>query len=396
MKYIIDDNYKINNKKAINKKKMIITIGVLILIIAIIVIASLYIANRNFREFFDVYIFRKSITENTSSYIELNTESNIYTYAYDKYIAILDKNVLGLYSSNGNKEHEIKTEISTPLFKSNNKYLAIAEKDKQKIYFISGQNIVWQKDLEGNISRIYVNQNGYTSVVLTGTIHKTVVMTFNPEGKELFKTFLAATRAVDIAISNDNKYLAIAEIDTSGTLIQSNIKIISFETAQKTPSDAIIYTYKADADELIISLKYQDNNKLICMYNDSIHSISEQKDEVLLKFSENKVNMADIKLKENFVKIVEKTTGLFSTETTAQIVNTSNKSEKTYILDSSVKNLYTNENVIAINLGSEVHFIDTNGWLIKKYVSSQEIKDIVICDNLAGIIYKDKVEFISF
>ena len=36
-----------------------------------------------------------------------------------------------------------------------------------------------------------------------------------------------------------------------------------------------------------------------------------------------------------------------------------------------------------------------NGWLIKKYTSTREIKDIVICDNLAGIIYKDKIELVN-
>ncbi len=36
-----------------------------------------------------------------------------------------------------------------------------------------------------------------------------------------------------------------------------------------------------------------------------------------------------------------------------------------------------------------------NGWLIKKYNSAQDIKNIVLTDNLAGIVYRDKIEFIS-
>lgn len=45
----------------------------------------------------------------------------------------------------------------------------------------------------------------------------------------MFKTYLSSSKAVDVAISNDNKHLAIAEVDTSGTIIQSSIKIISIE-----------------------------------------------------------------------------------------------------------------------------------------------------------------------
>lgn len=49
-------------------------------------------------------------------------------------------------------------------------------------------------------------------------------------------------------------------------------------------------------------------------------------------------------------------------------------------------------NNIALNLGSRIDFINTNGWLVKKYISEKEIQDIVIAEKVAGIIYKDKVE----
>jgi len=46
-------------------------------------------------------------------------------------------------------------------------------------------------------------------------------------------------------------------------------------------------------------------------------------------------------------------------------------------------------------MGSEVHFVNTNGWLAKKYISTQEIKDVVIGSGIAGIVYKDKIEIIN-
>ena len=94
-------------------------------------------------------------------------------------------------------------------------------------------------------------------MILSGTSYKTVIVTFNPEGKELFKTYLSTTDTVAVQISNDNKYLAIAEVDTTGTVIQSNIKIISIEKAQTEPSNSIIYTYKAEPNSMIVNIKYQ-------------------------------------------------------------------------------------------------------------------------------------------
>ena len=51
--------------------------------------------------------------------------------------------------------------------------------------------------------------------------------------------------------------------------------------------------------------------------------------------------------------------------------------------------------MIALNLGSEVDFVNTSGWLAKKYIANQEITNIVISNSIAGIIYRDKIEIVN-
>ena len=85
-------NKKFSIKK-INKKNLCITIAVLIIVIILIILFSLYIANENFRNFIDVNIFRKSINDNNTSTIEFEDDSSAKVFSYDKYIAILNKNV---------------------------------------------------------------------------------------------------------------------------------------------------------------------------------------------------------------------------------------------------------------------------------------------------------------
>ena len=50
---------------------------------------------------------------------------------------------------------------------------------------------------------------------------------------------------------------------------------------------------------------------------------------------------------------------------------------------------------MAFNLGNQVDFVNTNGWLVKRYYSSQVIKNIVLGDGIAGIVYRDKIELIN-
>ena len=59
------------------------------------------------------------------------------------------------------------------------------------------------------------------------------------------------------------------------------------------------------------------------------------------------------------------------------------------------KSIKTSDNKIAINFGTELHIIDKNGILFKKYISETEINDIVITDALVGIVYKDRIQIIN-
>ena len=70
--------------------------------------------------------------------------------------------------------------------------------------------------------------------------------------------------------------------------------------------------------------------------------------------------------------------------------------EKLYALEGNVKRLEVYDNMIAVVSGTTTEFINKNGWLVKRYISSKELKDIHLSDDLAIIIYKDKIDIIDF
>lgn len=381
---------KINLNKQL-KKKLIVT-GIIVLSILAILCIALYIGNSSFRRFFDRYILRKEIVSNNVASIDISTLENPSIYAYSKYITILSKNKLTTYSSSGAKEYEHEILVSDPIYSSNNRFLAVAQKNGQNLYVISEANLLWQAEVEGEIQKIDINKNGYVSVIIKGSSYKTIIETYSPAGKELFKTYLSSTIAIDASISNDNKYLGVAEINTSGTLIQSSIKIISVEKAQNDPINSVIYTHNAEANRLITDIQYGNQNKLAIQYDDGISILYEENENKLTSFQENKITFASIDLNNYSVYTNEKSTGLFNTRTQVILRNNLTDKENIYSADGTAKDIKTHAGNIAINLGSQVDFINTNGWLIKKYVSEKEIKDIVIAESIAGIVYKDKVE----
>lgn len=383
--------------KTINKKK-IIGVGILLVIICLILVIYLvYAANENFRAFMDANILNKSIEQDNLKSISLENYDNSNIFAYSKYIAILKDNTLTTYNSSGKIEAENNIQITNPITTSNGKYLIIAEQDSSKIYLLKDNNIRWEKTLEGNISRISVNSSGYSAIILKGTAYKSVVLLLDDSGNEMFKYYMSSTIAVDASISEDNKYVGIAEVNTSGTLIQSNIKILSIAKAKENPTEAIVYTYNAPLNSLVLNIKYQNKNKLVCEYDNEIHVIKDNVDTKLtdINTDQEKITYYSIELDNNIVKNVEENASLFATNTAIKIINSTTQKENTYKFEGVIKEMYCSGSKIALNLGSEIHFVDTNGWLIKKYTSNQEVRKIVISNEVAGIIYRNKIELIK-
>lgn len=390
------DFWKETEEKKVNKKKLITVIIMTILLLTFIILSIVYVNNKDARNWIDKNIFQKEKTQNSLQSIEIEESDNSSIYAFNKYIGILNKNKFQIYSNTTQKDKELTIEITKPIFSSNNRYLAIAEEKGQKIYLIEDKEILWERSVEGNIAQVSVNENGYVAITIVDTVNKTVIAMYNNKGEHQFNVISSSTRVVATSISNDNKYLALAKIDTSGTIIQSDIEIISIEDAKNNSENYIKKTYTGENGDLITNIKYQSKDKLLCMYTDKITAIkNDETVEILQDFRDNKVSFASIELSNHSITVEEKSSGIFTADSIVNIINSGNKSTALYTAESVTKEIYTKNNIIALNLGSEVEFINTNGWLVKRYIAEQEITSIVLSDSVAGIVYRDKIEIIN-
>lgn len=376
-------------------KKLALLISLLIILITIIVLIIVYIFNVQFRNWCDKHILGKEILQEDTREIEIDGDENPQVYAFDKYICLFRRKTIEFYNKVGTKVGEIETNINNAKFASAGRYLAICEQDGKEFYLIDGKEKVYENEVDGTISQINVSRSGFVSVVLSNNSYKSIVSVYNKEGKEIFKTNLVTSRVVDVSISQDSQYLAIAEVDISGILTKSTIQIVSIELAQTKPAEAIVYKYEVPEGKLVINVEYQEKQKLICMYNDSIEVLQEQKSSELVGFENRKTTFMTIELNNRIAILEEKTTGEYTSDTYVNIINPENKREIQYIANGVVKSLHTSNKKIAINTGSELHIISTNGFLVKKYISSTEINDIVMTDSLVGVIYRDKIQIIN-
>lgn len=375
--------------------KVVVLVMILLIIIAIMVLISIYFLNIEFRNWCDENVLRKEILQEDTKYIELDGDENTQFYAYDKYICVFRKKTLEFYNKVGTKVDELELDINTAVFTSAGRYMAICEENGQKFYLICGREKIFENEVEGSITQINASRSGYVSIVISDTSYKSIIDVYDRSGKEIFKTNLVTSRVADISISQDSKYLAIAEVDLSGIIISSSVQIVSIELAQTNPQEAILYKYEAPTDKLIMNVEYQEQNRLICMYNDSIEVLKDKASTQIVKLENQKFAFMTVELTNRIALLEEVSTGEYTADTKVRIVNPETLKEKEYISKDVAKAIETSENKIAINFGTELHIISKNGILLKKYISETEINDIVMAEGLIGVVYKDKIQIIN-
>ena len=378
----------------LNIKKTVVLIMVLLIVLLVGIIILVYVLNENFREWADTKILFKEIEQGKTVGIEIQGE-NIQATAFDQYIVVLQEKTLKFYNNLGVNVGNISVDINNAMFKTAGKYLVVAEKNGNKVYVITGKSIYWEKETDGEITQIEVNESGYIGIVTSDISYKNIVYLFSNNGSQLLKTYLANTKVISISVSKNNQYLAIAEIDMSGVIIQSNIKIVSVEKAKTNPQDSIITTFKADVGKLIVNIQYQNKDRLICMYNDTIDMLEDGKSTTLVDLQQNKITYSSIELNNVLTYIEEKPTGEHTSNSYVWILNPAHKTTKKYVAEKVAKEIYSYENVIGLNFGGELYVINKNGWLIKKYVAKQEINSVIMSNKIVGIVYRDKIEIMD-
>lgn len=398
MKLIEFKEYGNATGRVLNKRKVAVTIAITVIIIVVMIFSLLYICSPKFRNWADMHILMKVVNQGTLPSVDIDTSENVSIYAYDKYIALLSNNKLEIYNGSAKKVETIELNVSNPLFEANGKYATVAEKGKKSVYLLSGTRKLWGRDIEGSISRISVNENGYVSVVCSGTTYKSVIIVFDQSGNELFKMYIPNNKVVDSTISSDNKYLSFAEIDTNGTLIKSIVKTVSIKDATSSSENSTVNTYEMPTNVLVVNVRYQGSKNLICMCDSEIDLLSSGEIKQLwnLKDEQRNYTFAGVDMINSIYEIEELSEGLSNQTSNISIMNTGTGKNHRYTIPSIAKSTISAGDVIAVNLGTEVYYVDTKGWLKKKFVATEEIKDVVVSDRISAIVFRDHIEILVY
>lgn len=309
-------------------------------------------------------------------------------------LILIGTNYIKGYSNTGKEEFDIFASFQDAVSDAVGDYCVIAEKNGTQVYMICGNEKIWENTVTGNIYNVYVNKNGYAAITYKQSGYKSLVKIISPLGEELFTSYLASTYALDVAITNDNKTLAIAEVDTEGIHVNSAIKIIDINNLGNDKLQKIAL----DDNSLIIDIEFSDKNELLVMTDSKIKMIKNGELINLLEYTYPNTLSVTIENMKNIIAIEKKDTGLFDVEYKLCIYSYGEVVEKEeYELYDLPNHVKAYNNIIVLAMEDEILVVNTNGKLLKKFEISRNLKSISLFDNgkTLGLIFRDKIEFVN-
>lgn len=308
-------------------------------------------------------------------------------------LIIIESDQVSTYTYSEVPIYTVQTALREVVSDSESSYSIIGEVSSGKLVLLNEKGKLWDFNVNGEILTVSVNKNGYVACIYSKSGYKSLIKVIKPTGEEMFTNYLASTYAVDVEISNDNKYLALAEVNTEGITLESSVKIIDMNKAV----DETIKTVKLDNNTLLLDVEYTDKNELLMLEDNRIEKLSDDYQRQLIReYRQGEVSHITIENGNNGILVEKVDTGIFSTEYLVKIYSDYNE-WKEYKLNGTPKQIYAQEKLVAVDMGNEILFLNTNGRLVKRCELNGQVKEICLYRNggMAALVFRDRIEIVK-
>lgn len=305
--------------------------------------------------------------------VDMNFESgNTYTMqAYNNDLLMYNNRHIKAVNKKGETLWNIDLPLSIPHISSAGNYILAVD--------LSGNNyaglykkgaLVQEFKLGNDIISADVNKKGNVVFATSTNGYKGKIVVFDKKGRELFAWNSGEGYLMDVAINNNGKYVAAAQLLSDAENISSRIQFIDIHRKK------VIRT--ADrTDTLVSQLRYADN-RLLSVSDSELCGFTENgREQYVVSFSGKKPEKFDISSNDLLTFV----TGDNKGNTVLEIYNTRGKLKGKYISGNGINTLSVSGDTIVISRNRDIMYINHRGKLKKKYVCSHDIKSVGIYGN---------------
>lgn len=365
-----------------NKRKFFRNILFLILFV-VLVLAGVYLwKTPEARE--NIYTYYSNLISNFKEEELINVEE-LYSISYDPAIQttivpgkdgilVINKGGIAEYTTSKNPVWVKEMTISNPIIATNKDRFVISEAGGKKIMAFQNRTLLWEKECQGNINKVYINDDGYVGVIFSQTGYKSGFLFLNPQGQEICSKLFAKTTLIDLDISPKGDLVAMIEADTTTATLSSAISFMSNQ-------GEIVYS-TIENDILLAGIRFLDNSNVVAIGDNKLIKITKDYEKIVLDdFKDKSVSGINLENEGKIIKVYRTTDSIFADKSIIDILNGNNKKTGTGEVSGVVKAVESTNKTIAIVLTDRIDFFDLSGKYLNSLNVSGKYKSMKLFNN---------------
>lgn len=370
------------NEKSNKKFKVII----LLLLIAILVYLFFY-----FGPILGISIYKNTGIDEKKK-IDISSTSSDYYDTYCNDFFIYTDNKLATYNLNGKKNWEYQLqEVFTPKIYITGKYMAVVNTANSTIYFFENKKERFTKKIDGDISCVYINENGNIVVEYSTSGYKKILGVYNKSGKLLHNIYLSVSSILDVKFMEDEEKLLVITSDSTTFNISTVINIVDTSKEQDNLQEIAKFE-----NSLVYDIKIKNKNAIILLDSKIVNCNLETKTTTdIMNFNESQMLFNG--LSDNYYTYVEKELGDnikdYNIKTmrfdNTNISVTKDENSPKFMKNSGYLNYFVYQDKLKV--------VNKWGVVIKEMKISFPPKDIIVFNHekSVALIYSNKVYFLN-
>lgn len=329
-----------------------------------------------------------------------NTKPYVYsTYNNTFYISTLVDTKL--IDSTGSEKWAHSSMYTNPVLTSKDEYIAIwNDKTSGNVDVFNQKGHCYQVQISNTILDVSINKNGYLAVLSKENDDKGYSLNvFDDKGSSIMTRLAddANLFPVSVAINDDNRIIAVSEIDTNNISAGSFVTL-SYVNSKDNVNGETIFSGTPYTDEIIPKIEFSGSN-LITYSKDKIH--------VLLVANDTTKEVATINFTNEilFTTIVDNKYIVVnlgnelanSSESANSVIFYSFNGNKvsTTQLDSKISNMTPAKNSVIITSGRKVTKLNSNGNESYEYIHNRDLQNAYYIGNKVPLIIAETDKLIS-
>ena len=348
-----------------------------------------------------LYLFVFSVPSNivfehanfTHTGIRLNYEysQSLNAFSTDGGFFFCSKDGIRFITNRGDTKFNVPLNMREPVFLSAGRFVALSEGGGRSISVFSEEGLIYSKNYDepnSSIISFSINESGWLSVIVKiGDDYR--VFAYNSVGLNPATIVFQDRNIIPIAssMSSNGQILAISSVNFNGLNLESDIRFYyTSEALAGSLTDGIFATISNFSDEIVATLKFMADNRLVAISGSSLSVI-----EVGLNHTANTIWRYELDNEISHIAFADENTvvvalgSVFLNRTGKHLEGTllffdmKNGLSNTYETGSKITFLSGSLGAVVVghgNLGRNITALDTRGRSLWDYVITQDVKDI--------------------